>query len=414
MFFKMPKKIYIYQIILFLLISKGFSQSTSSPYSIFGVGLVENQGFGTNRGMGGTGIAFKSDNWLNNLNPASYIGIDSLKFILEAGLFGKYTKYSTENISDSKTDVNLQFIALGFRVARRWCSSVGIIPLSSMGYRINSTQPVDGLSSEVNKLYTGEGGINLFYIGNSFKISRNLSIGMNISYYFGKTSQSETIETSDYFDDYELKKTFYLSNINLDYGLQYSFSQGKYEYTLGAIFGNKKSLNTSNEITLIQAGDTIEFEDEDADFYVPLKLGFGLAVSNGERIKAGFDYEINDWSVLKFNNPLLSTRKSERYSVGVELLPKKRHANNTLELITYRFGLNYNKSYLIIDDVPLNSRSVSIGLGIPLPREMSLINLSFEYGTEGTLRNQLVLEKYFVAHLNITLRERWFEKAKFN
>ena len=65
------------------------SGGTSSSYSRFGLGLLNDQAQGWNRAMGGVGVALPSGNKLNTMNPASYAHLDSLSFILDAGMSGK-------------------------------------------------------------------------------------------------------------------------------------------------------------------------------------------------------------------------------------------------------------------------------------------------------------------------------------
>ena len=43
----------------------------SSPYSIYGIGMINNRTSSLNRSMGGVGIAVQDDYNLNPINPAS-------------------------------------------------------------------------------------------------------------------------------------------------------------------------------------------------------------------------------------------------------------------------------------------------------------------------------------------------------
>ncbi|MBK8883216.1 MAG: hypothetical protein IPN67_12780 [Bacteroidales bacterium] len=188
-------------------------QITSSPYSIFGLGSTEGTSTGINNAMGGTGIAFLSGHSLNLVNPASTAGLDSLFTIFEIGFDGKYTSYSTSRKSQSVFDANFKYIDMGFRVTPRWATSIGIAPYSTIGYSINASSDIEGTSLQYNKTYTGEGGVNKFFIGNSMKITKNLFFGVNAVYLFGNLTHSESSE--DY--DYELEEKSYLSNFNLNW-----------------------------------------------------------------------------------------------------------------------------------------------------------------------------------------------------
>ena len=67
-------------VLLILIIGAQVSQAqnnTISPYSRYGLGLYEQNGFGRGLAMGGTGIALQARGHVNNINPASYALIDS-------------------------------------------------------------------------------------------------------------------------------------------------------------------------------------------------------------------------------------------------------------------------------------------------------------------------------------------------
>ncbi len=387
------------------------SQSTSSPYSVFAEGQIESLGSGTNHAMGGIGIAFRSRYSLNTLNPASYTGIDSLSFIFEAGIFGKYTQYKTNAETQSHYDANLRYLAMGCRITRWWQTSFGFMPYSSVGYTINTIDFVEGELSVYNKIYQGSGGINQFYWGHSLKLGKNLGLGMNISYYLGIIEHSETGTTADGSITYAITKLCNVSTVQLDYGAQYTFRHKDLELTLGAIYANRKELSTTNEASIEFEDEIISLDETDEVFKIPRKYGFGLALDKGHRFRAGFDYERKEWGNLNsFENPLLKTRDGERFSMGVEYTPNKGYHNEGWKRMFFRLGGNYNKSYLIIDKIPLDAHSLVFGVGIPLRKELSMVNLSLEAGQMGTTSKNLFLENYLLMHVNFTLHDKWFLK----
>ncbi len=390
------------------------SQVTDSPYTLFGAGQIEDNGFGVNNALGGTGIAFQSGKYLNNLNPSSYSGIDSLSFLFEVGVFTKYTRYKTYNKVQTKLDGNIRYLAMGFRITPWWTNSTGLVPYSSVGYTIHSTKNIEGELGRYNITYKGNGGINQFYSGNSIRISKNISAGINASYIFGSVTQTETAGNTYNFNGYSIQNTKYFNNIYFDYGLQVSLYHANWKYTLGLVCGNSKKLKTSNEITFSYEKDTVDLGSSKIDFHLPMKFGVGIGVEKSNKLRAGFDFEMQNWSVIEFSNPLLNTRNSERYSMGMEYTPKPICKYFGLGCLTYRLGAYYKKSYLVIDDIPINSGALTFGTGIPLKRDLSIINLSLELGQNGTLENGLISEKYWLVHLNITLHDLWFQKSKYD
>jgi hypothetical protein len=404
----------LFTVVLTLIITNTGAQMTSSPYSMFGAGKVEDNGFGVSRAMGNTGIGFKSTNYLNNINPASYSGIDSLSFLFEVGLFGGYTRLKSQHHIQDQFDGNIRYLALGFRAAKWWTLSLGIVPYSSVGYMIRSTGNIEGEVTTYSRTYTGEGGLNQFYITNAISPIKNLSLGVNFSYIFGSFTQKESMTSDGSFKGYLISKTNYVHNVYLDYGLQYTLQPGKVGYTLGLIYGSKRNLKTSTDYHLSYANDTIELKGEAGDFLVPAKYGIGIGIEMRNKFNIGVDYERRDWSKLKLSDPLVDIRNSERFSAGFAYLPYKSYRDEWYKKIFYRLGADYEKSYLIINGIPINSKSISFGVGIPLRNEYSMINISLEAGQKGSTSKGLILENFYLIHVNLNLHDIWFLKPKYD
>ena len=61
---------------------------------------------------------------------------------------------------------------------------------------------------------------------------------------------------------------------------------------------------------------------------------------------------------------------------------------------------------------------MSFGLGLPLGRRLSNVNLGFEFGKKGTTSNNLIQENYFNLRLGLSLnavgRQAWFQKRRID
>jgi len=103
------KYIFLSASLLFLFLTSGIfaQQRTYSPYSRYGIGEVQESGFGRNFSMGNTGIALKSPYHLNDMNPASYAGMDSISFYFEGGLTGFSQTLKTPTAENQFSDINL-------------------------------------------------------------------------------------------------------------------------------------------------------------------------------------------------------------------------------------------------------------------------------------------------------------------
>ncbi|MGZ4049634.1 MAG: hypothetical protein ACXVNN_09740, partial [Bacteroidia bacterium] len=147
-------------------------KSTSSPYSRYGVGDVSGKGYGQSFAMGGTNIAMQNDTlqfaniFINNGNPASYTN----NRLTTAELGANYNRVRLESTTTKKTinNASLAYVSLAFPIKRWWGSSVGLIPYSSVGYKVSDNEVIQNVGS-VNFLYEGDGGINQVYWGNAFK-----------------------------------------------------------------------------------------------------------------------------------------------------------------------------------------------------------------------------------------------------
>jgi len=384
-----------------------FSQTTSSPYSIFGLGYLESSSIGPNKAMGGTGIAFPSEKSINMTNPASYSGLDSLLSIFEIAVFGKYTMFSTEKETQSAVNANLKYITMGFRISPRIATSFGFAPYSSIGYHINTQAPVEGTNFEFLKSFSGQGGVNQVYLGGSVKVIKNLSLGINAAYLFGDVTHAES---SDVFN-YSLKDITYVSNFNFNYGLNYHFVVKKWEYYAGLTYNFSKDLRTINETT-IETGSTKEvLKSRIYKYQIPQNMGVGLAIRK-DFFMAGIDFERSNWNGINFNNSHIRTRNSNRYSFGVEF-PSLGIRKGTTRMFLFRFGAEYRESYIVIDNIPINYRAVTFGTGIPLKGAISAINVSFEVGQNGTIQRDLFRETFFTLHLDMSLRDIWFRKTRY-
>ncbi|HJU45491.1 MAG TPA: hypothetical protein VJ647_01855, partial [Chitinophagaceae bacterium] len=64
-------------LVLLLVSTCGIAQNISSPYSIIGIGDLENSYFNRTSGMANTGLSLRSNYILHQANPASYSALDN-------------------------------------------------------------------------------------------------------------------------------------------------------------------------------------------------------------------------------------------------------------------------------------------------------------------------------------------------
>jgi hypothetical protein len=390
--------------------------NTSSPYSIYGVGDVEPLGYSKIPAMGGAGFAIASNGFLNNTNPASYNGLDSLFSTFEIGVFGQQSKFESQNKKRTDYSANFQYLAMGFRVKNWWGMSVGLFPYSSVGYKIEIQDKIEGSLEPYRIVMEGAGGLTQFYIGNSFKVFDKLSVGVNAAYLFGPLDKTETyyINNSSSYSAYA-ENSYYLRRILLDYGLQYRFKIKDLDYSIGAVFSNNQHLKSNYSTSMyLNNGDTLISESSKMkNFTIPGKVGVGVAVSKDNKLTIAIDYSVQYWSASESLSESAKLVNSQQINWGFEYAPNDYHHANYLKMIRYWLGAYYKATNIELLGNQISQYGITAGVGLPINNLRSLANLSFEIGQKGTTTNNLIMEKYVILHLGVTLRETWFVKRKY-
>ncbi len=389
-------------------------QNTVSPYSIFGPGEIQSGGFGTNKGMGGAGIALESGNFLNNLNPASYAGMDSLRLILEFGMEGKSYGINSASESVSGFEGNLAYLALGFKYTPWLAGSFGLVPFSSVGYSIDNINFVEGMDHQYISNYQGSGGISRFYFANAIKLFKRLSLGVNVSYMFGPLNQQENIEATTIVPDLMIERKDFLQSMYYDFGLQYKFSALKKVFSFGLTYAFEQNLDSEHAITVYDNNLSIISENEENTDYlvVPEIIGLGLGMKS-EKYKLALDYTFQNWSGVRYPIQFNEFVDSHKFAFGAELNPwEPRAINPFYKNWTYRLGFAYESSYLKFGNSNVIDRNVTLGFGIPMYGAISKMDFSVTGGINGTTSNNLVQEKYLMFNVGFSLNEIAFIKRK--
>lgn len=396
-------------------VSETQSQNTMSPYSIFGPGEILSKGFGRNIGMGRAGLAVTSDNRLNNLNPASYSGIEKQHFIFEIGVDGKYSDFRSFDDNMNGFNGNLRYLAMGFRYTPWLATSIGLSPYSSIGYNISTQSSMEGTPLDYSSDFEGSGGITLAYWTHSLRLLDNLSLGLNTSYLFGPLTQQENLTQPNYGMNYTVVQNDYLSSFYFDFGLQYSFNIKKLDYSLGLSFASEQSLRSNHTFTLMDADMTIDTDEENtSNVIIPETGGIGISIQNSGKYLLAIDYRTEKWAELKYPTMSGNFVNAHSFSAGIEFRPWRESFTNVFyKNWSYRLGGNYNSSYLKLKNKVINGFALNAGIGIPLKNGASSMNVAIEAGLNGTTSNGLIEERFLLLHLNFSINELWFIRKKF-
>jgi len=401
----------------------------SSPYSIYGLGNLYGVSSQITGALGGTSAAFSSPFFINPANPASYMALDSNSFVFDGAFNMRSGSLSTIELPTQKTRFgSLSNMYVGFPVAKWWRSSLGIMPFSSVGYEIHDLQTQEGIGRILN-IYKGDGGLNKAYFGNAFSPIKNLSIGINVSYIFGNINKQTSITFPDSaaYLSTKVRSSARLNNLNFDAGLIYrvDLKDGKF-MQFGLTYRPKQMVdgraekmaytyvyNVSQDIENLV--DTISYQaGNDGTVTLPASMGAGFMIGVTTRWFAIADIDYQKWSDFRYLGSNPGMKDNLRISLGGQFRPSPINMGKYYERMNYRAGLRYEQTYLELGNTRINDLGISLGVGLPMGKSRSTLNIAVELGMKGTTNNDLIKENYMKITIGTALQERWFIKRRYN
>lgn len=397
-----------------------FAQNNANtPYSLFGLGVENKIATGGLTGLGNTGIAQSNPFEINIFNPANLGNLLEQSFLYEFGLNGTYSTLKTDIKTETSNNGNISHIAIAFPIRKSLGMSIGLLPYTKTGYNIDIVGPVEGSLDTFTTRITGVGGLNKFYIASGFKPLKNLSVGVDFSFLFGSIEQESQISTDAYVSILDQN---YYNGVKLKTGFQYKLPSIKnVETTIGGTFELPTSLSgkqtrTSTKTTSTGAQIIIEdgVENDLDNFELPTSFGLGITSKINKTLTTSIDYRKLLWNDT--NQQTNNERYTDEsiYAFGVEFLPNKNKYNYWSN-VKYRLGLNYNTGFLKISNQQIDSYFISAGLGLPMKKNsLNNFNISYSYGKEGTLENNLIQENFHKITLNLNFVGSWFSQKRID
>jgi len=322
----MIKKIIVCVFLLIATVSIA-QKSTSSPYSLYGLGLETFRGDIANRSFGSLST-YSNVSAPNYLNPASYSDVK----LTSLAVGGSYTttNIEAEEGSGSGSATTFDYLAIAIP-AGKFGFGLGIKPYRSVGYSFQETiEENENNDNDVN-LFEGSGNVNRVYLATGVEVTKSFRIGAEFQYNFGRLEEEQVLNLQEWY------------------------------------FGSEFFIQNNND-----------YQDRFIDRE-------GVSYTDAFGVKAGGFY------VPKFNS-----------------------LTNYLSKITYRAGFRYQELGLQINGIDINEFGISFGLGLPLPRQFSTLDLGFEVGSRGETTDTLVEENFFTVSLGLSLGQKWFKKRKFD
>lgn len=419
-----------------------FAQGNFSPYSQLGLGDIEDNFYNRTSGLSNTGIAYRSNSFLINNNPAAFSGLNNQLFVAETGIRGSLVNYYGKPVDPSGNqsgDITFRRFVMGIKAAKHWGTSFGLVPFATQNYEFSVPYYLQGSTDEIaNNYYQGHGSLNKVYWANSYefwgdqpdklnqpgkKHKHHISIGVDAGYVFGQLNQKNILQSPSTgaslvstTNDVEIR------NLYMNYGLQiYGRINKKLEYSVGATFSNKQDLFSEATKTVlgpdssVLQGGTVSQQN----LTMPNTVGLGAMVTLRQKYKFLADYKYQGWSDVKNTYPGKDYQlvNSEKGSVGFEISRKKifrdYYGNGVaFETSYFQAGAYYGKSYLAINGQQIKDYGLTAGFGINSLKNLLNYAIIFQYGIKGTQNNNLVEQRYANVTFIINYSQVWNTRGR--
>lgn len=420
----------IYVLVLISAIADAWSQNLSrSPYSVVGLGDLQFTGTIRQTALGQTGIALRDSFEINNLNPASY---STLRYTV---FEGAYT-YTSGRISNSLSGANttngtFSYFMLGFPLWQKmgWGFSMGLQPYTGLGYNVRLRSSFNNVETLTDM--SGRGGLTRVYAGTGIRIFKGLSAGFNFSYLFGQTTQTNLLsaDAASNFFSISNERVTSIGDFMTDFGLQYTFKPAtNYRATMGLVMQQATSLRATQDYvyrtTTPDGSFTIDTIDQSLNnrgaIDLPLIYGGGISIkhldaeSNQDHWIFTLQAKQGMWQDFRFFNSPDSMVNNLQINAGFSIIPVPTKGKNVLARTEYRLGFRVDNGNIRLSGTNISTMGVSAGLGVPLGKSRSKLNITAEYLRRGTHEQNLLREEYFRLSLGITILDRWFMRYRYD
>jgi long-subunit fatty acid transport protein len=395
-------------------------EGTASPYSFYGIGDVRFKGTIENRLMGG--VSLSDSIHINLQNPAANASLKYTTFTV-AGNFNA-VKFKTYNKDDKAQRTSLDYLAVGVPIGKKFGAAFGLISYSSVGYRITNVNSERTIANN----NSGTGGVNKVFVGFGYKINKNLSVGADMNYHFGKIETKSIQYNAGVQYGVEDNKISDVSGLEINLGATYNREiTRKLDLYTSLVYTPQAKLNSENTETLSSIIYTNEFNNQIVESNNPLsskteiKLPskIALAAGIGEPRKWMIGAEVTAKQSSNFNNRFgsyegVNFENATKISLGGYYIPNYNSFKSYFNKVTYRAGFRYENTGLVIRNEAIKEQAFTLGLGLPLGGTFSNLNLGAEIGKRGTAKANLIQENFINVVLSLSLNDLWFIKRKYD
>ena len=399
-------------IILVLLLGSSVSVAQElniSPYSIFGIGDLHFSETGRTSGMASALTGLSGGQLLNTANPAALATLDTNTFIFDMTGSAKASVYNSGRITQNSFGANFNKISAGLHITSRWSGAVTIQPYSTVNYKIKKEDFIEGSQNLIPTYYEGSGGVNRVSVLNSLRLTKGLSIGVDLLMLFGNINRDVTQS------EVKIRENSIASAFSFSSGMFYrtEFSENL-TLAAGLTYGYGSDLRFRNSLTVTSKEGSTVYKDniESSRMKNPANWGAGISLTARQLIIAA-DYRYQQWSMIYGNKTDNRFTDTHMINLGAELAPGVSAGRTYARSFKYQAGISVSNFYMTLNGVNPINYEFTAGAAIPF-RSGGQVNASLGWGKRGTVSNGLIREDYLRLTLSISLAERMFLKRMYD
>ena len=416
-------KRFIVIVALFLAFTAEAQENISSPYSYYGIGLTNFKGTVENRSMGGLSV-FNDSIHANLQNPASYGRLIQTNYAV--GASHDRIKLESSAASDNAKITSLDYLALGIPLGDGFGIGLGLIPYTSVGYRILDLE--DESASRLN----GRGGMNKVFLSLGYAFNENFSVGVDANYNFGNFQNRRTVVREGIQLGTRDVNRSDIKGFNFNFGGNYQkmISENLRLHLSGtyspAIDLNAENFREVSTIAFVSSSEVVvdsrEVNVDDTGFTLPSRISFGAGIGKPNKWFLGAEYSNIGSSSYQdsfmFRNDGGEFEDASQFRLGGFYIPQYNSFTSYFDRLVYRAGFRYDGTGLVINNESIKEFGISFGLGLPVGlanRDIfSNANLGIELGQRGTRDSGLIQENFLRLSIGLSLNDKWFTKRKFD
>ncbi len=419
------KRIFLTSFIIIQAYIAGFGQVSKSPFSTFGLGDIYNRGLAQNQGMGGLGISNPSNYYINNQNPALLVYNHVTSF--QGGI-----QFENRTVSDGTSSVkngngNMTYLVLAFPVKPgKWTTSIGLMPYSSVNFKLTTLKSVEGSTINVTSKETGSGGLNQVYWSNGVRLHKYVSVGLRISHLFSSiiNETTETLGQTSILNASTYERN-YLKGVSFSGGISFhkdSLFKKNYRINVGLIYDLKSTLDLQYRQRIDKRSltgiivDSTTVAITNGTVVLPQSYGAGISFGRVNHWTVGADVTVLDYKQFSGYTDQSAAQAITGYksAVGFEITPDITGFGNYLKRMTYRTGVSYDIFPYLVNGNQVKDFGINFGVSLPVAGYSS-IDLSLKIGNRGNISKNTIDENYFRLYFGMTFNDRnWFIKRKFD